>query len=75
MLPRIQVLEYLRAFLLGRMAWERLDGLLLISGAFGAFDREIVLAVGGYNTKTVGEDMELVVRMRRFMHENKTLTR
>lgn len=72
MLPRIQVLEYLRAFLLGRMAWERLDGLLLISGAFGAFDREIVLAVGGYNTKTVGEDMELVVRMRRFMHENKT---
>ena len=71
MLPRIQVLEYLRAFLLGRMAWGRLDGLLLISGAFGAFDREIALEVGGYNTKTVGEDMELVVRMRRYMLENK----
>ncbi|KRD10380.1 glycosyl transferase family 2 [Flavobacterium sp. Root901] len=71
MLPRIQVLEYLRAFLLGRMAWGRLDGLLLISGAFGAFDREIALLSGGYNTKTVGEDMELVVRMRRYMHENK----
>ena len=71
MLPRIQVLEYLRAFLLGRMAWERLDGLLLISGAFGAFDKEIALLAGGYNTKTVGEDMELVVRMRRYMHEQK----
>jgi len=68
-LPRIQVLEYLRAFLLGRMAWERLDGLLLISGAFGAFDKEIAIKAGGYNTKTVGEDMELVVRMRRYMLE------
>lgn len=70
-LPRIQVLEYLRAFLLGRMAWGRLDGLLLISGAFGAFDREIAILAGGYNIKTVGEDMELVVRMRRYMLENK----
>lgn len=70
-LPRIQVLEYLRAFLLGRMAWGRLDGLLLISGAFGAFDKEIALLSGGYDTKTVGEDMELVVRMRRYMVENK----
>lgn len=71
MLPRIQVLEYLRAFLLGRMAWGHLDGLLLISGAFGAFDKEIALLAGGYDTKTVGEDMELVVRMRRYMLENK----
>lgn len=71
MLSRIQVLEYLRAFLLGRMAWGRLDGLLLISGAFGAFDKEIALLSGGYSTKTVGEDMELVVRMRRYMLENK----
>lgn len=70
-LPRIQVLEYLRAFLLGRMAWGRLDGLLLISGAFGAFDKEIAILSGGYNTKTVGEDMELIVRMRRYMLENK----
>jgi cellulose synthase/poly-beta-1,6-N-acetylglucosamine synthase-like glycosyltransferase len=68
-LPRMQVLEYIRAFLLGRMAWTRMNGLLLISGAFGAFDREIVIKVGGYNTATVGEDMELVVRMRRYMEE------
>lgn len=71
MLPRIQVLEYLRAFLLGRMAWSKLDGLLLISGAFGMFDKEIAIKVGGYDTRTVGEDMELVVRMRRYMIENK----
>lgn len=71
LLPRIQVIEYLRAFLLGRMAWSRLDGLLLISGAFGMFDKEIALLCGGYNHHTVGEDMELVVRMRRYMIENK----
>jgi len=68
-LPRIQTLEYIRAFLLGRMAWSRLNGLLLISGAFGAFDKEIVINSGGYNHNTVGEDMELVVRMRRYMEE------
>ncbi|MBS1509162.1 MAG: glycosyltransferase family 2 protein [Bacteroidetes bacterium] len=69
-LARFQTLEYIRAFLLGRMAWSRLNGLLLISGAFGLFKKEIALSVGGYNTATVGEDMELVVRMRRRMHEN-----
>lgn len=71
LLPRIQVLEYLRSFLLGRMAWGRLDGLLIISGAFGAFDKEIALLSGGYDNKTVGEDMELIVRMRRYMIEKK----
>ena len=70
-LPRVQTVEYIRAFLLGRMAWSRLNGLLLISGAFGAFDKEIVIKCGGYNVKTVGEDMELIVRMRRYMEENK----
>lgn len=69
-LPRAQTLEYIRSFLLGRMAWSRLNGLLLISGAFGAFDKDIVIRCGGYNPKTVGEDMELVVRMRRYMEEN-----
>ena len=70
-LPRVQTLEYIRAFLLGRMAWSRLNGLMLISGAFGAFDREIVINCGGYNPKTVGEDMELIVRMRRYMEDLK----
>ncbi len=70
-LPRVQVLEYIRAFLLGRMAWSRLNGLILISGAFGMFDKKIAIASGGYNHNTVGEDMELVIRMRRYMEERK----
>ncbi len=70
-LPRMQTLEYIRSFLLGRMAWSRMNGLLLISGAFGAFDKEIVIKCGGYSTDTVGEDMELIVRMRRYMEEHK----
>ena len=69
-LPRMQVLEYTRAFLMGRMAWSTLDGLLIISGALGMFNREIAIKCGGYFAKTVGEDMELVVRMRRYMCEN-----
>jgi len=68
-LPRAQVMEYTRAFLMGRMAWSELDGLLLISGALGMFDREIVINSGGYSIETVGEDMELVVRIRRYMAE------
>lgn len=70
-LGRSQALEYIRAFVLGRMAWSRASGLILISGAFGAFDKEIVLACGGYDKNTVGEDMELVVRMRRYMEDEK----
>jgi hypothetical protein len=68
-IARVQVLEYFRAFLMGRMAWSRVDGLLLISGAFGMFDKPTVIEAGGYNTNTVGEDMELLVRMRRMMRE------
>jgi cellulose synthase/poly-beta-1,6-N-acetylglucosamine synthase-like glycosyltransferase len=69
-LPRAQVMEYTRAFLMGRMAWSELDGLLLISGALGMFDREIVITSGGYSIDTVGEDMEMVVRIRRYMAEH-----
>lgn len=70
-LVRGQILEYLRAFLLGRMAWSKLNGLLVISGAFGMFDKKIAIEVGGYDTHTVGEDMEIIVRMRRHMEEQK----
>lgn len=70
-LARAQILEYFRAFLMGRMAWSRIDGLLLISGAFGMFDKKTAIEAGGYSTDTVGEDMELLVRMRRMMREEK----
>ena len=70
LLAGFQVLEYSRAFILGRMAWSKMNGLLLISGAFGMFNKELVIRVGGYDRSTVGEDMELVVRMRKYMHDN-----
>ena len=62
-LGRIQAVEYLRAFLFGRVGWDYLDSLLIISGAFGIFDRKAVIRVGGYLHDTVGEDMELVLRL------------
>lgn len=71
LLGRFQVIEYFRSFLMGRMAWTRVNGLMLISGAFGFFKRDLVMKVGGYFPKIVGEDMELMVRMRRYMEENK----
>lgn len=61
----VQVVEYLRAFLFGRLGWNRLGGNMIISGAFGLFRREAVIHAGGYLHDTVGEDMELVVRLRR----------
>jgi cellulose synthase/poly-beta-1,6-N-acetylglucosamine synthase-like glycosyltransferase len=64
-----QVIEYLRAFLFGRLGWNRLGGNLIISGAFGLFRRDAVLAIGGYAHDTVGEDMELVIRLRKRGYE------
>lgn len=71
LIEKAQILEYLRSFLLGRMAWSRLNGLLVISGAFGMFDKKIAIEVGGYDTSTVGEDMEIIVRVRRYLEEKK----
>ena len=70
-LAGIQVVEYLRAFLFGRLGWNRLGGNIIISGAFGLFRRESVLNAGGYLYDTVGEDMELVLRLKRLSYEQK----
>jgi cellulose synthase/poly-beta-1,6-N-acetylglucosamine synthase-like glycosyltransferase len=68
-LLRIQVVEYLRAFLMGRTGWSRLGGLVVISGAFGIFRRDLVVRIGGMAHDTIGEDAELVVRLHHYLRE------
>jgi cellulose synthase/poly-beta-1,6-N-acetylglucosamine synthase-like glycosyltransferase len=71
MLARLQVVEYLRAFLAGRMGWSTGQVLLIVSGAFGMFRREVVVGAGGYSRRSVGEDMELIVRLHRYMRDRR----
>jgi cellulose synthase/poly-beta-1,6-N-acetylglucosamine synthase-like glycosyltransferase len=71
LLEQIQVVEYLRAYLFGRMGWSYLKSLLIISGAFGVFRQDLVQKVKGWNTKSIGEDMELVVDLHKYNIENK----
>jgi cellulose synthase/poly-beta-1,6-N-acetylglucosamine synthase-like glycosyltransferase len=66
---RFQELEYIRSFLFGRMAWSQANCLLLVSGGLGMFDKGTVIEAGGYWHKSLGEDMELITRMRKLMHE------
>lgn len=70
-LPRFQILEYLRAFLTARIANTHLDMLMLISGAFGIFRRDVLVEIGGYRHDSLAEDLELVTRMHRHLREQK----
>ena len=70
-LALFQIVEYLRAFLFGRLGWSPMNALLIISGAFGLFHKETVVSIGGYLSDTIGEDMELVVRMHRLLRKRK----
>jgi len=77
-LARLQAIEYLRAFTSGRIGWAKMKSLLIVSGAFGLFDRNLLISAGGYLTSssihkkdTVGEDMEIVVRLARIAFEKK----
>lgn len=69
-LPALQAVEYVRAFIVGRLGWNPLGGNLIISGAFGLFKRSAVLEAGGYEHSSIGEDMELIVRLRRYGYEH-----
>ena len=62
-LALVQIVEYLRAFLFGRIGWSAVDALPLISGAFGLFHKETLIELGGYRHDTLAEDMELVLRL------------
>jgi cellulose synthase/poly-beta-1,6-N-acetylglucosamine synthase-like glycosyltransferase len=71
LLALFQTIEYLRAFLMARLAWSRLRTLTIISGAFGLFKRQTAIEVGGYSHGTVGEDMELVVKLHRHLRDRR----
>jgi cellulose synthase/poly-beta-1,6-N-acetylglucosamine synthase-like glycosyltransferase len=68
-LARVQVVEYLRSFLLGRTGWSRIGGLLVISGAFGLFRRDVLVEIGGLSRSSISEDAELVVRMHHHLRQ------
>lgn len=67
----MQIMEYDRSFLAARILLDRFNGNMIISGAFGLFKKDIVIAAGGYDRETLGEDMELVVRLHVFCRNNK----
>lgn len=68
-LALVQVVEYLRAFLGGRLGWSAINGMLIVSGAFGVFHRDTVVAAGGFRADVIGEDMEITVRLHRKLSE------
>jgi cellulose synthase/poly-beta-1,6-N-acetylglucosamine synthase-like glycosyltransferase len=69
LLARIQSVEYIRSFLLGRIGWSRLSSLLIISGAFGLFRRDVVIEIGGLDLDSLGEDAELVATLHEHMRK------
>jgi len=70
LVPRMQVLEYLRTFLASRPAWSQMEALPLVSGAFGVWKRSAVVAVGGFTSGHMGEDMDLTMRLHRYHIDN-----
>ena len=69
-IPCMQVLEYDRSFLAARILFDRFNGSIIISGAFGLFKKSLVISAGGYDPTTVGEDMELVVKLHVFCRQH-----
>jgi cellulose synthase/poly-beta-1,6-N-acetylglucosamine synthase-like glycosyltransferase len=66
-LALFQVVEYLRSFLFSRIGWAPLNAVTIVSGAFGIFHKETVVSIGGFSTESIGEDMELVLRLHRVL--------
>ena len=71
LLARFQELEYIRSFVLGKMGWSYINCVPNVSGGLGLFDKEIAIKAGGYDPASFGEDMELMMRMNRYVHDNK----
>ncbi|MWV45112.1 glycosyltransferase [Paenibacillus sp. HJL G12] len=69
--PMFQSIEYLKAFLGGRIGWSHMNGLVIVSGAFGLFRKDYVIAVGGYRGGYPGEDMNIIIKLHRYMLSHK----
>lgn len=69
MIERMQLLEYLRSFVASRPAWSGINSLVLISGAFGVFRRDVLAAVGGLTVGHLGEDLDVTMRIHRYMRD------
>jgi len=71
LLPLYQTVEYIRSFQIARLSWSKTQSVTIISGAFGLFKRNAVVRVGGFAHNTVGEDMELTVKLHKYFQKNK----
>ncbi|MFY0543758.1 glycosyltransferase family 2 protein [Brevibacillus sp. H7] len=71
LLPMFQTIEYMKAFLGGRIGWSAINGLIIVSGAFGLFRKDCVIQVGGYREGYPGEDMNIIIKLHKHMLENK----
>ncbi|MBZ4188328.1 glycosyltransferase family 2 protein [Niabella beijingensis] len=69
LLPRFQEMEYIRSYVHGKMGWSLINAVPNVSGGLGLFDKEIALKVGGYDARSLGEDMDIVIRMCKYMCE------
>ncbi len=69
--PMFQSIEYMKAFLGGRIGWSQMNGLIIVSGAFGLFRKDYVIAVGGYRGGYPGEDMNIIIKLHRYMLSHK----
>lgn len=71
-LAMFQIVEYIRAFLFGRVGLDAMNGLLILSGAFSLFLKTAVVAAGGYRVDNVTEDMELILKLHKHNIDRKT---
>lgn len=70
LLAALQAIEYLKIFVIGRMAWSSINGMPFFSGTVNLFDREVLIESGAYNSEALSPDFELLIRMGRYMHDN-----
>ncbi|NSL87540.1 glycosyltransferase family 2 protein [Chitinophaga sp. Mgbs1] len=69
-LPRFQEMEYIRAYVLGKMGWSMMNSVPNVSGGLGLFDKEIAIKAGGYDHASFAEDMDIITRMNAYMIDN-----